>query len=346
MPRNVEEALWFRPCRPTWTATTSPAVKRGPGSCGQAKPDPTPTPITSISAPWRWPRSPLALGHAQTILEHRRCWCAATPPVPPAPSRPRYAPRDAVSPSGSPSSPTSSPRSSRSPTMRGQAPRMGAKPLEDILAALDQQTVTVAGTVVADKILPRLAGAQNRSAATKNRRNRGREDTRCTPPLPQVLTSIPGIGVKTARILLEVGAAPATHHSGSSIKGEPHQSRQPTTQPRLLPRRLRRLVQPGKPHLLRPQTNRRQGTQHRLHLPRPTTLRRPVRHAPQQDRQLPKGHPRAFLVLGGLELIEALDVDCVLDPGLAGDQHRQRSGSVSGRRHRSWCPAVPGSSCG
>src|SRR5207248_1767993 len=37
------------------------------------------------------------------------------------------------------------------------APRMGAKLVEDILAALDEQTVTVAGTAAADKILPRLA---------------------------------------------------------------------------------------------------------------------------------------------------------------------------------------------
>jgi transposase len=37
------------------------------------------------------------------------------------------------------------------------APRMGAKLVEDILAALDEQTVVVPGTAAADTVLPRLA---------------------------------------------------------------------------------------------------------------------------------------------------------------------------------------------
>lgn len=37
------------------------------------------------------------------------------------------------------------------------APRMGAKPVENILAALDEQTVAVPGTAATDTVLPRLA---------------------------------------------------------------------------------------------------------------------------------------------------------------------------------------------
>ncbi len=59
------------------------------------------------------------------------------------------------------------------------APRMGAKLAEDILAALDEQTVTVAGTGAADKILPRLAdGLKTVSPATENCR-RSRPHRRC-----------------------------------------------------------------------------------------------------------------------------------------------------------------------
>ncbi|WP_414942912.1 IS110 family transposase [Amycolatopsis sp. cmx-11-51] len=117
------------------------------------------------------------------------------------------------------------------------APRMGTKLVEDILIALDEQTVTVAGTAAADKILPRLA--ESLKAVLQQRKTVASEveEILDAHPLAQVLTSMPGIGVRTAaRILLEIGdasgfkssghlaayagIAPVTHRSGTSIKGE------------------------------------------------------------------------------------------------------------------------------
>ena len=109
------------------------------------------------------------------------------------------------------------------------------------MTALDEQTVTVPGTRAADLVLPKLADqlagllAQRAEAATQV------EEMLDAHPLAQVLTSMPGVGVRTgARILLEVGdassfatpghlaayagLAPVTRRSGTSIRGE-HPSR-------------------------------------------------------------------------------------------------------------------------
>jgi transposase len=117
------------------------------------------------------------------------------------------------------------------------APRMGDKLIDTIMTALDEQTVTVAGTAAADTVLPRLADnlktmLQQRAAVAEQV-----EGILDAHPLAGVLTSMPGIGVRTAaRILLEIGdisafkssghlaayagIAPVTHSSGTSIKGE------------------------------------------------------------------------------------------------------------------------------
>ncbi|RSM51721.1 IS110 family transposase [Amycolatopsis sp. WAC 01376] len=117
------------------------------------------------------------------------------------------------------------------------APRMGTKLVEDILTALDEQTVTVAGTAAADKILPRLADSLKTVLQQRKTVASEVEEILDAHPLAQVLTSMPGIGVRTAaRILLEIGdasgfkssghlaayagIAPVTHRSGTSIKGE------------------------------------------------------------------------------------------------------------------------------
>ncbi len=90
-------------------------------------------------------------------------------------------------------------------------------------------------------------------------------------PLAKVLTSMPGVGVRTgARIRLEVGdrsafatarhlasyagIAPVTHNSGSSIKGEHPPLGQPQTQTRPVPLGVRRAARPGQPRLLHAQT--------------------------------------------------------------------------------------------
>ena len=129
-------------------------------------------------------------------------------------------------------------------------------------------------------------------------------------PLSAVLTSMPGIGVRTgARILTEVRRrhqlrhrrpprllrrAGARHpplrqlHSRRSTRPRWKQA----TQARLLPRRLRRAARPDLPHLLRPQDRRRQTAQPSPDMSRPPTLRRPLRNAQKRDilRTPPRPH--------------------------------------------------------
>ena len=125
--------------------------------------------------------------------------------------------------------------------VRPRAPRSHHAIVEAVMAALDEQSVTVPGTRAAELVLPQLADqltsllAQREQAATQV------EEMLDAHPLAAVLTSMPGIGVRTgARILLEVGdgttfptpghlaayagLAPVTRRSGSSIRGE-HPSR-------------------------------------------------------------------------------------------------------------------------
>ncbi|MFD7204361.1 IS110 family transposase [Streptomyces sp. NPDC059893] len=125
--------------------------------------------------------------------------------------------------------------------LRPKAPRMAERLVEDIFAALDEQTVVVPGTDAAALIVPSLTCSlrsvldQRKILATKI------EELLEAHPLSQVLISMPGIGVRTAaRILIDVGdgsnfktaghlaayagLAPATRRSGSSIRGE-HPSR-------------------------------------------------------------------------------------------------------------------------
>ena len=124
---------------------------------------------------------------------------------------------------------------------RPRAPRSYEKLVEAIMTALDEQTVTVPGTKAAELVLPKLADQladllhQRKDAAEQV------EEMLDAHPLSPVLTSMPGVGVRTAaRILLEVGdgssfptpghlaayagLAPVTRRSGSSIRGE-HPSR-------------------------------------------------------------------------------------------------------------------------
>jgi transposase len=117
------------------------------------------------------------------------------------------------------------------------APRMGATLVESIMTALDEQTVTVPGTTAADTVLPRLADSLKSVLAQRNALAGQVEEILDVHPLAQVLTSMPGIGVRTgARILLEIGdasafatsahlaayagIAPVSRISGTSIKGE------------------------------------------------------------------------------------------------------------------------------
>jgi transposase len=121
--------------------------------------------------------------------------------------------------------------------VKKRAPRMGARLVEQIFAALDAQTVVVPGTVAAETILPRLADSLSELLKQRDQVAGRVEGMLDAHPLSSVLTSMPGIGVRTAaRILLEVGdgssfptsghlaayagLAPVTRRSGTSIRGE------------------------------------------------------------------------------------------------------------------------------
>jgi transposase len=120
------------------------------------------------------------------------------------------------------------------------APRMGRRLAEEITQALSEQTVVVVGTNAAATVLPRLA---EQLATLRRQRTEIAvvvEKLVEAHPLSPVLTSMPGVGVRTAaRLLTEVagkhfetaghlaayaGLAPVTRRSGSSIRGE-HPSR-------------------------------------------------------------------------------------------------------------------------
>ncbi len=117
------------------------------------------------------------------------------------------------------------------------APRIGDRLVEQIMTALDEQTVTVPGTTAAETILPRLADSLRDVLRQRDQVAGEVERMLDAHPLAPVLTSMPGIGVRTAaRILLEVGdgtafptpghlaayagLAPVTRRSGTSIRGE------------------------------------------------------------------------------------------------------------------------------
>lgn len=121
--------------------------------------------------------------------------------------------------------------------LRKKAPRMHAALADRIWTALGEQTVIVPGTTAVEAILPQqaaaLAGLLDQRTAIAAQVEKVLDDH----PLAQVLTSMPGVGVRTAaRILVEIGdassfptaghlaayagLAPVTRRSGSSVKGE------------------------------------------------------------------------------------------------------------------------------
>lgn len=117
------------------------------------------------------------------------------------------------------------------------APRIGERLTTDIFTALDEQTVTVPGSTAAEAVLPRLAESLKMTLRQRQAIQEQIEEMFDAHPLSRVLTSMPGIGVRTgARILLEVGdgtafasaahlasyaaIAPVSRTSGTSIKGE------------------------------------------------------------------------------------------------------------------------------
>ncbi len=123
------------------------------------------------------------------------------------------------------------------PLAKRHAPRMGARLVDEIQAALAAQTVTVPAEETAGRVIRELAEELDRLAARRDRVAQEIEQTFTSHPQAPVLLSIPGIGVRTgARILTEIGdinrfptaghlaayagLAPVTRQSGSSINGE------------------------------------------------------------------------------------------------------------------------------
>ncbi|MFG3229557.1 IS110 family transposase [Kitasatospora sp. NPDC048194] len=121
--------------------------------------------------------------------------------------------------------------------LRPKAPRLAERLVEEIFEALDEQSVVVPGTDAAALIVPSLAGSLSSVLDQRKLLGARIEELLEAHPLSQVLTSMPGIGVRTgARILIDVGdagtfptaghlaayagLAPVTRSSGSSIRGE------------------------------------------------------------------------------------------------------------------------------
>jgi len=122
-------------------------------------------------------------------------------------------------------------------TARKAYPRGAAELVEDLLTALGEQTVVVPGTAAAETVLPKLASSLRATLDQRAAIAAQVEQVLDAHPLAGVLTSMPGVGVRTAaRILLEVGdassfptaghlaayagLAPVTRRSGISIRGE------------------------------------------------------------------------------------------------------------------------------
>lgn len=120
------------------------------------------------------------------------------------------------------------------------APRAWKRWATAIFAALDEQTVVVAGTDAAGIVLPQLATALAQTRSSRDEVFARIEELVESHPLFELLTSMPAVGVRTAaRILTEVvgkdfataghlasyaGLAPVTWRSGTSIRGD-HSSR-------------------------------------------------------------------------------------------------------------------------
>jgi transposase len=125
--------------------------------------------------------------------------------------------------------------------VRPRAPRMGTRLVDDVVAALESQTVTVPAEHAIGRVIADLAKELTRLAAAREQLAEEIEAVFMRHPQAPVLLSLPGIGVRTgARILTEIGdvkrfptpghlaayagLAPVTRQSGRSIHGE-HRSR-------------------------------------------------------------------------------------------------------------------------
>jgi transposase len=123
------------------------------------------------------------------------------------------------------------------PLAKRHAPRLGARLVDEIQAALAAQTVTAPAEETAGRVIRELAQELDRLADRRDRLAAEIEQLFTSHPQAPVLLSIPGVGVRTgARILTEIGdvnrfptaghlaayagLAPVTRQSGRSLNGE------------------------------------------------------------------------------------------------------------------------------
>ena len=121
--------------------------------------------------------------------------------------------------------------------MAPRSPRLAKTLPPQIMAALSEQTVTIPGTTEFGLIIAGVATALRDVRAERARLSTELEARLDAHPLSAVLTSMPGLGVRTAIKILTIigdgsgfptaghlaayaGLAPVTRRSGSSIQGE------------------------------------------------------------------------------------------------------------------------------
>jgi transposase len=126
--------------------------------------------------------------------------------------------------------------------MRPRSPRLAKTIPALILAALAEQTVTVAGTSDFGRVIAGVARQLREVHTERADLAADLEERLEAHPLSQVLTSMPGIGFRTAIKILTIvgdgsafataahlasyaGLAPVTRRSGTSIRGESHTQR-------------------------------------------------------------------------------------------------------------------------
>lgn len=126
--------------------------------------------------------------------------------------------------------------------MRARSPRLAKTISVKILAALDAQTVVVAGTPAFGRVIGGVAAQLRDVRAERDTLAAELEARLEAHPLAEVLTSMPGNGFRTALKILTIvgdgaafptaghlaayaGLAPVTRRSGSSIKGETRSQR-------------------------------------------------------------------------------------------------------------------------
>ncbi|WP_435878350.1 transposase [Streptomyces bobili] len=137
---------------------------------------------------------------------------------------------------GSPASLRKAGRRKLVEVIRPKAPRMAKRLIDEVFDALDEQTVVVPGTGTLDMVIPSLA--RSLGAVHEQRRATEAQITALLEdhPLSKVLTSLPGVGLRTAATLLVPRRRhrlphrrppgllrrprPTTKSSGTSIHGE------------------------------------------------------------------------------------------------------------------------------